>query len=78
MSSTLYWEPEVSNHKYFSSAIKFALHERWKDTCIGYIDIMLDEGDIEFFRGLRCAGVDGAAEVIEKITAFGSIHVYEK
>lgn len=72
MSGSLHWEPALSNAEPVTKAgsiIRDILSARYG------MPARLDAGDIDYLRGIRDTGLDGAAELIALIERHGAIVV---
>jgi len=75
MSSSLVFRPVIQQEDvYLNDRIKHILQKKYDQTVI---DTIMDSGDIDYLKGLRDAGVEGAKTLIDAVNEYGRIHVDE-
>jgi hypothetical protein len=75
MSSTLVYRP-IGGGKSLPDGIKIALRKKNGGQTVH--NMVLDDGNIEYLRGLEDAGVEGASELIEAIQSLRQLEVDEE
>jgi hypothetical protein len=72
MTSTLKIEPESRKKTSLSDELKFALRKSNKS------NIRIDEDNLDYFKGLRDAGIQDASIVIDFIEKYGACTLEEE
>lgn len=76
MSTSLYWKPIIrAKSEDLADQLKYVIREKFFDS-LGTDSITVNQSELDYFEGLKDAGIEDAETVIELINKHGEICLF--